>query len=69
MGRQKSSKHRTGTNGNRRKQQSNNITHFALKELVVGSDELLSFRCFGNIFDTSQQFVLVQELHRERKWD
>lgn len=49
----------------RREQQSNNITHFALKELVVGSDELLFLRRFGNIFDTSQQFVLVQELEKE----
>lgn len=49
----------------RRKRESNNATHFALKELVVGTDELVLFYRSGYIFKTSQQFVLVQELIKE----
>lgn len=42
------------------------ITHFALEQLVVGSDELVFFGRFGDIFDASQQFVFVQELEEKR---
>lgn len=39
-------------------------TYFTFKELVIGCSELVLFRRFGNIFNTSQKFVLVQELGR-----
>lgn len=37
-------------------------TYFALKELVVGNNQLFFLCCFGNIFDVSQQLVLIEEL-------
>lgn len=43
------------------------ITHFALKQLVVGSDELVFLGRFGDIFNAPQQFVFVQELE-EKMW-
>lgn len=38
------------------------ITHFALKQLVVGNDQLLFLCCLGNVFDVSQQLVFIEEL-------
>lgn len=40
------------------------ITYFALKQLVVGNDQLLFLCCFGHIFDVSQQLVLIEELQK-----
>lgn len=38
------------------------ITYFALKELIVGNNQLFFLGCFGNIFDVSQQLVLIEKL-------
>lgn len=38
------------------------VTYFALEELIVGDNQLLFLCSFGNIFDVSEQLVLVEEL-------
>lgn len=38
------------------------ITHFALKELVVRNNQLFFLCRFGDVFDVSQQLVLVEKL-------
>lgn len=38
------------------------ITYFALKELIIGNNQLFFLCCFGNIFYVSQQLVLIEEL-------
>lgn len=37
-------------------------TYFALKELIVGNDQLFFLRSLGDVFDVSQQLVLIEEL-------
>lgn len=41
------------------------ITYFAHKELVVGNDQLFFLCRFGNIFDVSQQLVLIEKLREK----
>lgn len=44
---------------------SANNPYFALKELIVGNDQLFFLCCFSHIFDVSQQLVLTEELRRK----
>lgn len=46
---------------------SSNDPYFALKELIVGSDQLFFLCCFSHIFDVSQQLVLTEELREENR--
>lgn len=41
------------------------ITYFAQKQLVVGNDQLFFLCCFGNIFDVSQQLMLIEKLQEK----
>lgn len=59
-------KNRPGTNERMKTGTDEKKTYFTFKELVVGGDELVFFRRFGNIFNTSQKFVLVQELGKKK---
>lgn len=42
------------------------MTYFALKELVVCSNQLLFLCCFSNIFDVTQQLVLIEKLEEKK---
>lgn len=42
------------------------VTYFALEELIVGDNQLLFLCSFGNIFDVSEQLVLVEELKQQQ---
>ena len=43
------------------------ITYFAFKQLIVGNDQLFFFCCFGNIFDVTQQLVLIKKLKEKKQ--
>lgn len=40
------------------------ITYFALKQLIVGNNQMFFLCRFGNIFDVSQQLVLIEKLKK-----